>query len=252
MKKLENYKPFDNIEYVIENDNGKRYFLFNNLKLELSPNGYIPKSGVLFNKVLNKNNCKNKDVLDLGCGYLGILGLTAYIYGAKKIDSIDFDEKCVNWFNRIIINNKLNNINCFFSNWFSNINKKYDLILTNPPIMPMLNGEVHDTGGKGGRDCILYILNNAYKYLNENGKLYLLVFDFLGTFTKTNNDLTIKEIAKNIGYKNIKKELSVKKVIKKGSVTYNNLTYIKHIYPLYDFERYKDLSCQIEIISMEW
>ena len=116
--------------------------------------------------------------------------------------------------------------------------------------MPMLEDALHDAGGKDGRKFILEILENAIHYLSQNGSLFMLVFDFLGTNQRTNNELSIFEIAKKIGYKDIKIILETTKKIKKNSVTYNKLDYIKQIYPLYDFGDNEEKECKIQIISM--
>ena len=88
-------------------------------------------------------------------------------------------------------------------------------------------------------------------HLKENGKLFLLVFDFLGTDVRTNENIpSIFEIAYNIGYKSVKKVFETKKVIKKGSVTFDNLRQINQVYPLYKFDE-NNLFCNIQILEME-
>lgn len=152
MEKIEVYNPFNmDSEFHIITDNNKRYFKIENLLLEISENGYIPKSGLLFYDVLNEKNIANKSILDLGCGFLGILGIISMLRGAKTIEAVDYDLNCVYWFNKLIKDNNFN-IDCYQSDYFKNVdNKKYDIILSNPPQMPMISGSVHDSGGIDGR-----------------------------------------------------------------------------------------------------
>ena len=181
MEKIEVYNPFNmDSEFHIITDNNKRYFKIENLLLEISENGYIPKSGLLFYDVLNEKNIANKSILDLGCGFLGILGIISMLRGAKTIEAVDYDLNCVYWFNKLIKDNNFN-IDCYQSDYFKNVdNKKYDIILSNPPQMPMISGSVHDSGGIDGRKYILKIMEEARAHLNDDGSLYILIFDFLG------------------------------------------------------------------------
>lgn len=255
MIKLDKYNPFNNSNkfYILEKDD-KRFFCIDNLELEISENGYIPKSGLLFESVLNKSICENKKVIDLGCGYLGILGIIAYLNGADHIDSIDCDKSCIEWFNKLITTNNFFRFNCFESDYFKNIkDTDYDLVLTNPPQMPMINGSFHDSGGLDGRKYILEVLEEAINHLKENGQLYILLFDFLGIDERTNNDMSIIEIAKKIGYSDSKIVYEANKLIKEGSVTHSSIPYINKIYPLYTFETVDDSTkkCKIKILRLE-
>lgn len=247
MYEKEIYNPFGNKKYNILKKDNKKYLEYNNIKYELNDNGYIPKSGLLFDNVLNEKICKNKRILDLGCGYMGILSLISNKYKALELDAVDYDIECIKWFNKIIDDNSLNHINCYKSNWFSNINKKYDVILTNPPQMPMRKKVLHDSGGINGRKYIIQILKKANKYLLENGCLYLLAFDFLGTNERTNKKKSLFEIANKYGFKDSKIVFEIVKKIKKDSVTYNNLDYINKVYPYYNFGN-KNKKCKIQII----
>ncbi len=251
MKNLKVYNPFNTKDYYIAERDNKKYFLYNDLELELSPDGYIPKSGLLFDMALSESECKDKKILDLGCGYLGILSLVANKNGAKNIESIDYDNNCVVWFNKIIKENNLSNIRCYNSNYFENIvSNDFDMILANPPQMPMLNGSLHDSGGEDGRKYILEILENSFGHLKDNGEIYMLVFDFLGINTKTSDAPTIIELAENMGYKNFKIVYEAYKQIKEGGVTYQNIPYINTIYPDYNFHQEDDCKCKVQVIKI--
>lgn len=252
MKNLEIYNPFNKHEYYILEQNKTQYFCFNDYKLEISKNGYVPKSGLLFEEVLLENECMNKKVLDLGCGYLGILSIMAHSKGARLIDAIDYDDNCVKWFSKIVSDNGIDRINVYKSDYFNNVKgKKYDIILSNPPQMPMLDGSLHDSGGIDGRKYIIKILWEAYEFLKENGLLYLLSFDFLGVDYRTNDEPSLMELSREIGYSSSKVVYEIDKKIKNGSVTNNSLPYINKIYPLYDFNANDDKKCMIKILRLE-
>jgi len=87
--------------------------------------------------------------------------------------------------------------NCIESNLFKNIKGKFNLIIFNPPYLPEdpkgLEPEVSKlatTGGKNGNELILKFLREAKKYLEKDGKIFLLT-----------SSLTPKMNFKKLGYK---------------------------------------------------
>ena len=258
---LEEYKPFQNINnYYILKDCEKdiKYFLFskNELKysLEIKNNGYIPKSGLVFDDIIQQN-VMNKSVLDLGTGELGFLALHSLFNGAKKVTAVDIDETCIEWLNYLIKNNAISNVETKISDYYSEIdnNALFDIILSNPPQMPMNSENLHDSGGLDGRKYILKILKESKKHFNNNSKLFMLIFDFLGIDICTNNNESIVDIAKKYGYNNIKIVKKIRKSIKKDGVTYRNLEYINNVYPNYTFKMDEngELYCNMCIVLFE-
>ena len=126
---------------------------------------------------------KKIKILDLctGSGCIAI-SLKHYLSQAEIFAS-DISEKALN----IAQNNaKQNNteINFIKSDLFQNIQDKFDIIVSNPPyiktdIIKTLDEEVQNEpiialdGGNDGLDFYKNILNEAYNYLNNEGKLYL-------------------------------------------------------------------------------
>jgi 16S rRNA (guanine1207-N2)-methyltransferase len=53
-------------------------------------------------------------------------------------------------------------VNVFESNCYSNVNKSYDYIITNPPI-------------RAGKKIVYEILLKAYEHLNDNGELWFVI-----------------------------------------------------------------------------
>ena len=58
--------------------------------------------------------------------------------------------------------NGVSNVNIFESNVYENVSGKYSTIVTNPPI-------------RAGKKVVYDILMNAKDYLEENGKLFLVI-----------------------------------------------------------------------------
>jgi len=238
MNNISKYKPYENWKsFKIIEEQGKKFLELYEFKLEIDTNNYVPKAGLLFEEVL-KSNSKDKEILDLGCGQLGILGLIALHYGAKKLVSVDVDEKCIEWLNRIVDDNNIKNVNIIKSDMFSKIdnNEKFDLILSNPPHMPMKDGKLCDDGGIDGKYFIKKIIKESYEYLKNDGELNVMMFDFLGVDKSYNNDESVFEMANKIGYKDMQIIFSFDRYITKESMTYKCLDYIKTIYPKYHFD----------------
>jgi len=147
----------------------------------------------ILKKELLKLIKKNSDLrfLEIGAGS-GIHLSTAEKAGVKRenIFSSDIDQNSVNHCNSL-------GYNCIKSDLFENINKKYNLIIFNPPYLPEdskepENSKLTTTGGKKGDEIIIKFLKQAKDYLNKNGKIFLLTssltpkidFDKLGYKSK--------------------------------------------------------------------
>lgn len=257
--KVEKYMPTDDVEnyYIIrDNERNVDYIAYSggniNYCIQIKEKGYAPKSGLVFYDIIERE-VKGKRVLDLGCGETGILGIHSLNSGAESVDSVDFDQKCIEWLKKIIDDNALKDIRCYKSNWFSDVSDKFDVILSNPPQMPMQGGAIHDGGGVDGKKHIIEIINQAPQYLNNDGKLFLLVFNFLGIHCSAEGKCTIEEIGRQAGFCDIKTEKTVLKEIRPGSITYKSLEYIKSVYPEYSFYK-KDgrLYNEISVVSMKY
>ena len=100
------------------------------------------------------------DVLDLGCGY-GPIGIIIKDNTNAKVDMIDINLRSLHLAKMNATKNNVP-VNVFESNGYSNISKKYDYIITNPPI-------------RVGKKKLYELLFEAKKYLKENGELWLVI-----------------------------------------------------------------------------
>jgi len=115
----------------------------------------------------------NGDVLDFGCGY-GPIGICVKSNTDANVDMVDINERALNLART---NAKLNNVdvNIFESNIYENIDKKYDYIISNPPI-------------RVGKKILYKILFEAKKHLKDSGELWIVI----------NKDQGAKSVAKDL------------------------------------------------------
>ena len=156
-------------------------------------NGVFNKKGLDYGtKLLLENiDLNNKTLfLDVGCG-CGPIGI--YIGKQNKsytVDMIDVNERAVHLCNMSKKENNLNNINIFISDAYTNINNKYDCIITNPPI-------------HAGKKKVYEIISDAKDYLNENGELWVVIRKDQGAKSLMNdmsNIYNIQIIKKDKGF----------------------------------------------------
>ena len=141
-------------------------FNFNNKKYNVySDNGVFSKdkfdygTRVLLESIDINNLCGN--VLDLGCG-IGVVGIILGTINKNiNIDMVDINERAINLAKENMLLNKVKG-NVFISDVYSNINKKYDYIITNPPI-------------RAGKEVVRKFLLGGYDYLTDGGTLYFVM-----------------------------------------------------------------------------
>lgn len=107
-------------------------------------------------------------VLDVGCGS-GILSFEAAKYA--DVEAVDIDKEAVK---------KIKGIKAYVSNLFENVKRKFDLIIFNPPYLPLDEREDEEsrrvtTGGMKGNEILKRFFNEIGDYLNENSKILIVV-----------------------------------------------------------------------------
>ena len=155
----------------------------------LDKNSLIPRQDteLMVDLVLNQFDKKSKlNILDLGTGS-GVIGITlSKFYPNSLITISDISPKALKVANKNIKKHKVSNVNSIESNWFSGFKeeKKFDLILTNPPYIA--KGDVHLTNleinyepsnalvsANNGFSDIFKIIDSAANFLKPQGKLFI-------------------------------------------------------------------------------
>lgn len=190
---------------------GFAYFMGD--KFKVSKDTLIPRdeTEILARKaidVINKNNLKS--ALDIGTG-TGILACTIAKYTLSKSTALDVSDNALKIAEENIKNLDLSEkVKTLKSNLFEKVSEKYDLIVSNPPYIPLSEKATIQKEVTFDPDLALYtkdekglefyekISKNAKNYLNQNG--YLLFEMGLG------QSEDIKQILEQEGYKNIQIE----------------------------------------------
>ena len=141
-------------------------------------NGVFSKKGLDFGtRTLLENIDVSKikgDVLDFGCGW-GAIGIYLKKNTNANIDMVDVNERALKLAKKNADLNNVN-INIYQSDIYSNIQKKYDYIITNPPI-------------RVGKQILYNILFSSISHLKKGGEMYFVV----------NKNQGAKSIIKDIG-----------------------------------------------------
>lgn len=135
-----------------------------------------------------KYGSKNKKVLDVGCGY-GLIGITISKIMESNVDMIDVNKRAIHLSN-INIKNIGCNARAYESNVYENINDKYDVIISNPPI-------------RAGKEIYMNIIENSINYLNDDGEFWFVMNKDQGaksTIEKIKNIYKVDVLEKSKGF----------------------------------------------------
>ncbi len=131
----------------------------------ISDNGVFAKKGIdLGSRLLVDTYLKNKkdikSFLDVGSGYGFISIVLAKVLNVNGV-GIDVNKRALKL---AIENAKINKVSVSFkeSYIYDNIDGKYDLIITNPPI-------------RAGKNVVLTILKKGLDYLNRDGEIWAVI-----------------------------------------------------------------------------
>ena len=128
------------------------------------------------------------DVLDFGCGY-GPIGIFISKSTNSNVDMIDINERALSLAKKNAIINGVD-VNIFESNIYNNVQKKYDYIITNPPI-------------RVGKKILYEILIGAKEHLKDYGHLIFVINKEQGaksTLKDMEKYYSVKLIRKNKGF----------------------------------------------------
>ena len=156
-------------------------------------NGVFSKKGLDFGSRTLINALLDLDLkgslLDVGCGY-GVIGIILSSFFDITFDMIDVNKRAIHLSEMNIKENNVSMVNAFYSDIYSCINKKYDTIVSNPPI-------------RAGKEIVYKILFEAKDHLKEDGTLYFVMNKDQGAKSAI-NDLSkvakVEVIKKNKGF----------------------------------------------------
>lgn len=149
-------------------------------------NGVFSKKGLDFGTRTLLENIPSVTgrILDLGCGY-GPIGIYIAKTNDAIVDMIDVNKRSLTLARKNALLNQVE-VSIFESNGYQNITKKYDFIITNPPI-------------RVGKKVLYNLLFEAKKHLSNQGEMWLVI----------NKDQGAKSLIKDLE-KEYKVELIVK------------------------------------------
>ena len=178
---------FDKNTDVVSNEITTKAVIQGKLYTFKTDNNVFSKKGLDLLENIDLRNIKG-NVLDFGCGY-GPIGIFISTNTNSNVDMIDINERALDLARK---NAKINNanVNIFSSDIYSNITKKYDFIITNPPI-------------RVGNKILHSILFGARDYLTLDGHLIFVVNKNQGAKTlakKMEEFYKVRIIAKNKGF----------------------------------------------------
>lgn len=131
----------------------------------LTDNGVFSKDGLDFGSRLLLETIPLEEVggkiLDMGCGY-GVFGIVIGKLTSANIDMVDVNLRALHLASRNARENGVSNVNIFESNVYEKVSSKYSSIITNPPI-------------RAGKKIVYDIVMNAKNYLEDDGKLFLVI-----------------------------------------------------------------------------
>lgn len=154
------------------------FFIFYSDNGVFSKNNIDYGSRLLIETYLKENDINEKRVLDVGCGY-GFLGIMVSRVTDSYVEMIDINKRAVHLTNMNIKRYKDFKGKTYVSNVYENVEGKYDIIITNPPI-------------RIGKEKLLEILIGAFDHLEDNGLLYYVI-------RKDQGALSIKKILEENG-----------------------------------------------------
>ena len=172
IKALEENKP---LQYVLGHVNfyGNEFYIDKRVLIPRFETEELVENTV---KYIKEFFTEPVDIIDLGCGS-GVIGLTLEKkVSTKSVDLIDISKEAleVAKINCVKLNSKANLIE---SDMFTSVNKKYDIIISNPPyikteeeiesIVKENEPSIALYAGKDGLDCYKKILETVTPHMKE-------------------------------------------------------------------------------------
>lgn len=249
------YEPFSqHTEFVAYIGEGGSIRRLENIEkgytLAMRPGGFVPKTGIILCQYLGTLKIKGASVLDIGTGESALLAIHCATLGASIVEAIDIDEVAVEWAEKnLVANNLISKVKLRKKSLYSHQGaNKFDLIVSNPPQMPVKeNRSIHDDAGRDGKSYLHGLIKLASRHLKPGGLLVFAAFDFLGVDTAYNKQFSLFKILRR-NYFSPQIVLRVKREVRHSSYTARNLNYIKKIYPKYVFRKDTSGNCYHDLV----
>ena len=131
----------------------------------VSDNGVFSKDSVDFGSSLMLKSITEFDkttILDVGCGY-GVIGITLALFNPQAIITmVDVNLRALELSKNNALKNGVDNVIIKESFAYQNVEGKFDMIVTNPPI-------------RAGKAVVHEILEGSFDHLNDDGVLYVVI-----------------------------------------------------------------------------
>ncbi len=183
---------FENDPHLKSHEIKRKVIIHNHSFSFYTDDGVFSKRGLDFGtRTLLENLELSKiqgDVLDFGCGY-GPIAIFLAKETSASIDAVDINKRSIALAKKNAILNQVV-IDVWESDIYSNVSKKYDFIITNPPI-------------RVGKKILYQILFGAKKHLKEKGELWLVIHKDQGAKTvvkELEKQYYVNIICKNKGF----------------------------------------------------
>ncbi len=192
LKRADKMAHYFTNDYV-KSDEKKIEIIFKNKKYILNTdNGVFSKKGLDFGTRTLLENIPfeniNGDILDFGCGY-GPISIIIKDNSNANVDGIDINLRSLKLAKKNALENRVD-VNFFESDIYENVTKKYDFIITNPPI-------------RVGKEILYKILVEAKEHLKKDGEVYFVINKDQGaksTIKYLENYYLVTIIDKNKGF----------------------------------------------------
>jgi release factor glutamine methyltransferase len=134
---------------------------------------------------------REKTVLELGCGS-GIISLFAALRGASWVDAVDINPHAIKNTQENFKKHQVKNAKCFYSNLFSKVKGKYDLVIFNLPYHGNKPQDILEYGvADEGYQMMKKFLAQLPKHMEKDGIAYV------GFSTSGDTPLLLAQFKKN-------------------------------------------------------
>ncbi len=155
-------------------------FEYKNIILEVPESVYYPREdSLLMAKALEKADIDRKLVLEIGCGS-GFLSVLMAMHDAK-VTAVDINGEAIEATKNNAGKNNVH-VSAFQSDLFENVHSLYDMIVFNPPYLPVEEGETDAiyAGGLSGREVIERFVMDVKNYLRPGGEIFMVISSITG------------------------------------------------------------------------